>query len=84
MVEFLTKRGFMNVRQLEREHYKIAKKYNAEFLNNGWSSGDDFIHSKTTKGRLFSIVKAGKIKHYWTPGGNHGFSANITKCTLIK
>lgn len=38
----------------------------AEATNFGWATGEDFIHSKTTNGKLFTEIINGKIKHEWT------------------
>lgn len=52
--------------QLIAAHEEEADKHGAEFYNLGWASGDDFIHSKTDKGRLYSEIDAkGKVTHEW-------------------
>ena len=52
---------------LNREHEKEAKKNKAEITNYGWGQGIDFIHSKTTKGLLFTAInlKTYKVSHSW-------------------
>lgn len=49
-------------------HIKEMESKGAEGYNIGWASGEGFIHSKTTKGRLYSEVvpKTKKIRHQWT------------------
>lgn len=47
-------------------HQMEASEKNAEFYNFGWAIGEDFIHSKTSKGRLYSeIDKDGNVTHEW-------------------
>lgn len=47
-------------------HVKEADRLRAEFYNLGWAMGDDFIHSKTSEGRLFTEIDAnGNVKHEW-------------------
>lgn len=35
-------------------HTDFALENKAEFFNLGWAEGDDFIHSKTNKGRILT------------------------------
>lgn len=35
-------------------HDEFARENKATFLNFGWATGDDFIHSKTNKGKIFT------------------------------
>ncbi len=47
-------------------HFAFADGQGAEFYNMGWAMGDDFIHSKTSIGRLYSeIDEKGNITHEW-------------------
>lgn len=47
-------------------HMLEAENNNAEFYNCGWASGEDFIHSKTSQGRLYSEIDSeGNITHEW-------------------
>ena len=52
---------------LLQEHLKEMTKKGAEDYNLGWASGDYFIHSKTSKGRLYSEInpKTKKVTHTW-------------------
>lgn len=52
---------------LYKEHSKEAKRRRAEFTNLGWSSGDDFIQSKTNRGKLFTCIdpETLKVEHEW-------------------
>ena len=53
--------------QLLEAHSEEVEKKGAEFYNCGWAQGEDFVHSKTDKGRLFTELQAdGKIIHEWT------------------
>lgn len=40
--------------ELIKAHTDFALENNAEFLNLGWAEGDNFIHSKTNKGRIYT------------------------------
>ncbi len=52
--------------KLLEAHVAEAEAHNAEFYNCGWATGEDFIHSKTSEGRLYSeIDQSGKITHEW-------------------
>lgn len=66
-------------------HFREAEEQGAEFHNLGWATGDDFIHSKTSIGRLYSeIDKSGKVTHEWQKpykcvlcgATNYGFGNN--------
>lgn len=47
-------------------HCLEADQKSAEFYNLGWALGDDFIHSKTDNGRLYSEIDSkGRITHTW-------------------
>lgn len=47
-------------------HCAEADAKGAEFYNLGWAQGDNFIHSKTDQGRLYSeIDKSGNVTHEW-------------------
>ena len=49
------------------EHCSEVYAKGAEFYNIGWALGEDFIHSKTDQGRLFTEVdlETGEISHEW-------------------
>ena len=64
-------------------HDAIVKHFKGKFLNHGAASGDDFILSKTTVGRLLSRYEGSKIQHYWLPGGGRGFSAHVSDETPV-
>jgi hypothetical protein len=52
--------------KLVNSHIKEADRKRAEITNMGWATGDNFIHSKTTKGRLYSERnKKGRTEHSW-------------------
>lgn len=44
-------------------HTAFAEKHSMEFYNVGWCQGDDFIHSKTDKGRLYTELHEDVIIH---------------------
>lgn len=47
-------------------HMAEAESKGAEFYNLGWASGEDFTHSKTDKGRLFTQLNSdGSFSHEW-------------------
>jgi hypothetical protein len=60
--------GSSGLNELDEGHEQEADRVGAKFGNFGWSCGPDFIHSKTTKGYLFSWAdsKTGEISHKWT------------------
>ena len=53
--------------KLMNAHENAAARRNAEFLNYGWASGDDFIHSKTNRGKLYSEIdpETLRVTHSW-------------------
>lgn len=52
--------------ELFEEHCTEATRKKAQFFNLGWAQGEDFIHSKTDQGRLYSqYEKDGSISHRW-------------------
>lgn len=54
--------------RMERNHIKIVEWHGGEFYNHGASSGDSWIVSKTSIGRVMSRVEDGKVRHYWADG----------------
>ena len=50
-----------------KEHNKEARRRRAEFYNYGWASGDYFIHSKTSRGRLYTEIDPDtfEVTHDW-------------------
>lgn len=48
-----------------RPHLTEMSKRKADAYNLGWATGDNFIHSKTSKGRLYSERKGKKWSHTW-------------------
>lgn len=40
--------------ELTAAHTEFALENKAEFLNYGWATGENFIHSKTDKGRIYT------------------------------
>lgn len=55
-----------NQEKLLAAHEAEAEKEGAEFYNLGWASGEDFIHSKTDSGRLYTSIDGdGNITHEW-------------------
>lgn len=72
--------------RLVSAHERFVEAHRGEFLNHGWCAGgvDDgrelFIHSKTSVGRLYSCTNKNRtgVEHWWTPGGGHGFSADLS------
>ena len=67
--------GFFSAKDQERREHKLLNSHikemnrrGAEGFNVGWASGPDFIHSKTSKGRLYSEISyhpENKITHEW-------------------
>lgn len=52
--------------KLYEAHCLEADRLEAEFYNLGWAMGDNFIHSKTSIGRLYSeISEEGNVTHEW-------------------
>lgn len=53
---------------LYKEHDREAARKRAEFFNQGWASGDYFIHSKTDKGKLYTEIDPDTLEvlHDWT------------------
>lgn len=52
--------------KLAEKHQKEADKQKSEIHNFGWGQGDDFLHSKTEKGLLYSeIDDDGNVTHEW-------------------
>lgn len=48
-------------------HHEEVATQDAEFINLGWATGEDFIQSKTTRGRLLTQKNHnGTITHKWT------------------
>lgn len=51
--------------EMTNHHLKEMDKRKADAYNIGWAAGDNFIHSKTSKGRLYTTRKGNKYKHEW-------------------
>jgi hypothetical protein len=51
--------------KLVKKHLAEISRKKAKVYNLGWSSGDEFITSKTNKGNLHSEIIGGKIEHEW-------------------
>lgn len=59
---FKTPKSYDN---LLNQHLKELDKRKANAYNIGWASGENFIHSKTSKGRLYTERKNNKYSHIW-------------------
>lgn len=51
-----------------RNHLKLVYWYGAEFYNHASSSGDDFVSSRTSMGRVTSKIVNGRVRHYLGDG----------------
>lgn len=40
--------------EILKAHIDFAEQNKAEFFNLGWAEGENFIHSKTSKGRIYT------------------------------
>lgn len=50
--------------RLWRQHVKVVQDwFGAEFFNMAAVSGDDFVYSKTSMGRIVSRIVKGRIEH---------------------
>lgn len=55
------------IQELMDEHLAETDRQQANMYNLGWAQGDDWIQSKTSKGRLYTgIGKDGSFYHEWT------------------
>ena len=68
----MTSDGSMERRPRENklftEHLHEMRRKRATDYNLGWASGENFIHSKTSKGRLYSQISPppeNKVTHQW-------------------
>jgi hypothetical protein len=58
---------------LLKAHNEEAERQGAEFWNYGKYTGEGDIMSKTDKGYLSTLMRDGKVKHYWlTPNQEAG------------
>ena len=63
--------GGMPSNKLLESHLKEAKRTKADIYNLGYSSGEDYIESKTSENKegnnyLYSEITAGKVTHEWS------------------
>lgn len=52
-------------KNLTNTHLRAIGKRKADAFNIGWASGDDFITSKTDKGRITTQKSGKKYSHTW-------------------